>query len=259
MAAYDSKSFSVVVESKISAFKNGRALEQRSPGRPPLDLDIILEAIFYRLRNSGPWRDLPTTFGPWRTIYGWYQIFDREGIWTEILRIVAKGATGKTRFIDGTHIRVHQAGANPAGGPDAQAMGKTKGGRNTKLMLMVDLKGRPVALLLVPGQAYEGHHVVGLLTAAGLPPGLTIVGDKAYDDDKLRYQLTELGYKTCFPTKSNRKESRPMHKGQYRKRYRVENCFCRLKRWASVATRRDKLASRFLSLVTFAAIIDWLT
>jgi transposase len=132
-------------------------------------------------------------------------------------------------------------------------------GRNTKLMLMVDLKGRPVALLLVPGQAYEGHHVVGLLTAAGLPPGLTIVGDKAYDDDKLRYQLTELGYKTCFPTKSNRKESRPMHKGQYRKRYRVENCFCRLKRWASVATRRDKLASRFLSLVTFAAIIDWLT
>lgn len=249
----------MVAESKIPAFKNGRVVKQRKRGRPPLELDIILEAMFYRLRVSGPWRDFPSSFGPWRTIYGWYQTFEEKGIWTDILRMVAKGAKGKARYIDGTHIRVHQAGANPAGGADAQAMGKTKGGRNTKLMLMVDLKGRPVALLLVPGQAYEGHHVVGLIEEAKLLPGLTIVGDKAYDDDKLRFTLTEMGFKTCFPTKSNRKEHRPMNKGQYRKRYRVENCFCRLKRWASVATRRDKLATRFLALVTFAAIIDWLT
>ena len=249
----------MVAESKIPAFKIGRALTSRKRGRPPLLLDTILEAFFYRLRVSGPCRDLPLSFGPWRTIYGWYQQFDQDGTWTAILRLVAKGAVGKARYIDGTHIRVHQAGANPAGGTQAQAMGKTKGGRNSKLMLMVDLKGRPVAMLLVPGQDYEGHHVVGLIQAANLPPGLTIVGDKAYDDDKLRFKLTELGFKTCFPTKANRKESRPMHRGHYRKRYRVENCFCRLKRWASVATRRDKLATRFLALTTFAAILDWMT
>jgi transposase len=246
----------MVAESEIPAFKIGRVKKARKRGRPPLSLDIILEAYFFRLRNSGPWRDVDR-FGPWRTIYGWHVVFDRLGLWTKALRKVARPA-GISRFIDGTHIRVHQAGANPAGGGASQAMGKTKGGRNTKLMLMTDLSGRPVALLLVCGQAYEGHHVVALIEQARLKGGLTIVGDKAYDDDKLRFNIEELGLKHCFPRQSRRKGKRSMNKTQYRKRYRVENCFCRLKRWASVATRRDKLASRFLTLVTFAAVMDWL-
>jgi len=83
-------------------------------------------------------------------------------------------------------------------------------------MLMVDLKARPVAMLLVASQDYEGHHVIGLIEAANLPPGLTIVGDKAYDDYKLRFRLTALGFETCFPTKSNRKESRPTHTARFR-------------------------------------------
>ena len=29
---------------------------------------MVLDALFYRLRNAGPWRDLPEGFGPWRTI-----------------------------------------------------------------------------------------------------------------------------------------------------------------------------------------------
>ena len=137
-------------------------------------------------------------------------------------------------------------------------MGKTKGGRNTKVMAMVDARGLPVALLIVPGQAYEGKYVVELVTQEGAKKSLIIVGDKAYDDDKLRSQLEELGLKHCFPTRCNRKESRPMHRGHYRKRYRVENFFCQLKRWASTATRRDKLAENFFALVSFASIIEWL-
>jgi transposase len=248
----------MVAASKIAALKIGRGVKSQNRGRPPIDLGLVLEALFYRLRVSGPWRDLPDSFDRWRTIFGWYQKFVKEEIWEDILRIIATRAKGKARYIDGTHIRVHQAGSNPAGGAQAQAMGKTKGGRNTKLMLMTDVKGRPVTMLLIPGQAYEGHSVVALIQKANASRGLIMVGDKAYDDDRLRLALKELGFQSCFPAKSNRKESRPMHKGHYRKRYRVENCFCRLKRWASIATRRDKLASRFLALCTFAAILDWL-
>ena len=256
---YDDPSICMVAESEIPAFKIGRALKGRPRGRPPLSIDTILEMFFYRLRVSGPWRDLDSCFGPWRTAYGWYAKFEALGIWSKALKIIAKQAKGKTRFIDGTHIRVHQSGANPAGGQAAQAMGKTKGGRNTKLMILVDVRGKPVALWLIPGQAYEGHHVVPLVERADLTKGMTIVGDKGFDDDKLRAALTALGFKTCFATKSNRKSARPMHKGLYRKRFRVENCFCRLKRWAGIATRRDKLAARFLSLATFAAVLEWLT
>jgi transposase len=248
----------VVVESEISTLKNGRAVKASKRGRPAAKMDIILDAFFYRLRVAGPWRDLDGRFGPWRTIYGWYRFFTENEIWPKILKMMAVGTKSRVLLVDGTHIRVHQSGANPEGGADAQAMGKTKGGRNTKLMMATDGSGRIVALMVVPGQAYEGHYVTDLIALAGISGPLTVVGDKAYDDDKLRASLEALGLKTCFPTKVNRKSKRPMHKGLYRKRFRVENAFCRLKKWASIATRRDKLARNFLSLVTFAAVIDWM-
>ena len=110
-------------------------------------------------------------------------------------------------------------------------------------------------LSLIEGQAYEGHHVIELLDD---PRGLMVVGDKGFDDDKLRQRLEELGCTHCLPSKSNRKQKRKLDKKLYRQPYRVENIFYRLKRWACASTRRDKLASHFLSLTLVASIIDWL-
>lgn len=216
---------------------------------------MILDALFYRLRNAGPWRDLPECFGPWRTMYGWYRRWAREGLWGRMLARLARKVKSRIRLVDGTHVRVHQCAANPKGGAAAQAMGKTRGGRNTKIMALTDVRGLPVKLALIEGQAYEGNHVIGLLDN---PHGLLVVGDKGFDSDKLRAQLEALGAAHCFPSKSNRKKKRRLSKKLYRQRYRVENFFCRLKRWACSSTRRDKLAAHFLSLLQFASIIDWL-
>ena len=218
-------------------------------------MDMVLDALFYRLRNAGPWRDLPEGFGPWRTIYGWHRLWAREGLWARMLARMARKVRNRIRLVDGTHVRVHQCAANPKGGAAAQAMGKTRGGRNSKIMALTDVRGLPVKLSLIEGQAYEGHHVIELLDD---PRGLMVVGDKGFDDDKLRKQLEEVGAGHCFPSKSNRKKKRRLNKKLYRQRYRVENFFCRLKRWACASTRRDKLALHFLSLIQFASIIDWL-
>jgi hypothetical protein len=45
-----------------------------------------------------------------------------------------------------------------------------------KVMAMVDCRGLPVALLVVPGQAYEGKFVVELITQEGSAQHLIIVG-----------------------------------------------------------------------------------
>lgn len=239
-----------------AASKNGGAqIEKNKGGRPPTSLDLLLEALFYRLRNAGPWRDLPECFGPKSTIHGWHNKWAKTGLWDKMLKTCAKKSRGAVRLVDGTHVRVHQCAANPAGGAAAQAMGKTRGGRNTKLMVLADSRGRMLRLAAVEGQAYEGHHVVGLVDR---DYGLLIVGDKAYDDDKLRGALHQLGHQTCFPGKKNRKVKAKYSKRLYRVRYRIENLFCRLKRWACVATRRDKLARNYVSLVQFAGVIDWL-
>jgi transposase len=216
---------------------------------------MVLDALFYRLRNAGPWRDLPEGFGPWRTIYGWYRRWAREGLWGRMLARLSRKVKNRIRLVDGTHVRVHQCAANPKGGAAAQAMGKTRGGRNTKIMALTDARGLAVKLSLIEGQAYEGNHVVELLDN---PAGLMVVGDKGFDSDKLRAQLEELGARHCFPSKSNRRKKRRLNKKLYRQRYRVENYFCRLKRWACSSTRRDKLARHFLSIIEFASVIDWL-
>lgn len=236
---------------------------------------MVLDALFFRLRNAGPWRDLPDGFGPWRTIYGWYQRLARQGIWERMLRRLAARSKSRIRLVDGTHVVVHQCAANPAGGAQKQAMGRTRGGRNTKIMALTDGHGLPVKLLLIEGQAYEGKYVVPLLEA---PEGLMVVGDRraqrdsqpqaarrarrsrgnGFDSDPLRQQLEQLGASHCIPSRSNRHKQRRLNKKLYRQRYKVENYFCRLKRWASASTRRDKLAVHFLALIQFASVIDWL-
>jgi transposase len=241
----------MVVAAQEAASKNGCAVKKG--GRPPTPLETVIEALFYRLRNAGPWRDLPKNFGPWRTIYGWHRRFARQGLWGQLLESMASETPGRVRLVDGTHIPVHQSGANPAGGVADQAMGQTRGGRNTKLMMLADGQGRAVAMKLIEGQAYEGAHVIDLLAH---DQSLLLVGDKGFDSDPLRCALEELGHEHAIPGRSNRKAKPPCEKKYYRTRYRVENLFCRLKRWAGFATRRDKLASHFLSLAHFAALID---
>lgn len=85
-------------------------------------------------------------------------------------------------------------------------MGKTRGGRNTKLMALSDAKGNAPALKLVEGQAYEGAHVIELLETGR---SLLLVGDKGFDSDPFRRALEALGHGHCIPGRSNRKQSLP--------------------------------------------------
>ena len=154
----------------------------------------------------------PASFDVERSMPVWGREFRRlwaeNGLWARLLKIVAKSG-GVVCLVDGTHIPVHQSGCNPRGGPEHQAMGRTRGGRNSKLMALTDARGRLLAASLVPGQAYEAKHVVELLPAGRR---LLVVGDKAYDDDKLRAALEVRGHRHCFPAKSNRREKRLFHR-----------------------------------------------
>ena len=68
---------------------------------------------------------------------------------------VSRKTRNRIRLVDGTHVVVHQCAVNPAGGSDKQAMGKTRGGRNTKIMALTDGRGLAVNLLLIAGQAMK--------------------------------------------------------------------------------------------------------
>jgi transposase len=123
----------------------------------------MVEAMFYVLRTGVAWRDLPPHFGPWQSVYTRWRRWCALGLWQEILRLVSCRAEGRVRFVDGSHIKLHQFGANPAGGQAAQAMGRTKGGLNTKICALVEGKGRLMAAVIAPGERDEVKALAPLL------------------------------------------------------------------------------------------------
>ena len=141
----------------------------------------MVEAMVFILRIGCPWRDLPADYGPWSSVYTRWRRWCQSGLWNRMLAVLARQAKGTLRFLDASHIKVHQDGSNPAGGQQNQAIGRTKGGLNTKLSAWVDGQGRAVSLSLAPGQ----HADVSVAERSARPKlrGTVTVADKGYDSD----------------------------------------------------------------------------
>jgi hypothetical protein len=107
----------------------------------------MVEAIFYVLRTAVAWRDLPACYEPCNSVYTRWRRWCALGLWQEILGMLSRHAEGRVRFIDGSHVKCHQFATNPAGGQSAQAIGRTKGGLNTKICALVEGRGRLTARL----------------------------------------------------------------------------------------------------------------
>jgi transposase len=72
-------------------------------------------------------------------------------------------------------------------------------------MILVDAKGLPVAACSAPANPAESHliqQLFGFMIAQGAPA--RIIGDKAYDSDRLDELLTAQGVEMIAPNRLNR-------------------------------------------------------
>ena len=217
----------------------------------------MIEAMVYVLRTGIPWRDLPSLFGPWNSVYTRWRRWCQCGLWAKMVAVLARRATGALRFLDASHIKEHQDASNPAGGQQNQAIGRTKGGLNTKLTAWVDGRGRAVVVHLAPGQRADVRAVQEAAWPRGLR-GKRVVADKGYDSDGFRARIVRRGGRTCIPARAGRHHPATWHRGYYRWRHHVENFFQRAKRYRRIGTRYDKRDLYFLSFVQLVVIMDWL-
>ena len=146
-------------------------------------------------------------------------------------------------------------GLGRKGGEQKQAIGRSRGGRNTKIHAIADAKGRLLSILLSGGEAHDcppARRLIRRTKAAS-----KLLGDKAYDSAELRQWLKDRGTKPVVPNRSNRKQPFSFDKKSYKQRHRIENAFCRLKDFRRIATRYDRLARNFLASVCLVAAIVW--
>ena len=141
-------------------------------------------------------------------------------------------------------------------GAYAQAIGRSRGGRTSKLHALTDTKGRPRVLLLTPGNINDIAMAPALLSEAGRPIR-RVLGDKGYDANSLRDLLAAQRTIAVIPSTASRKVPIPHDARAYRQRNLVERMCCRLKDYRRVATRYDKLARNFLAGTLIAAALTW--
>jgi transposase len=142
-------------------------------------------------------------------------------------------------------------------GAQNQAIGRSRGGRTTKIHALVDEEGRPHAFLLTGGQVADITGAASLLAATA--PSEHMIGDKGYDATHLRLFLSSRGTTPVIPNKSNRKQIFPFDAERYKLRNVIERTFCRLKDFRAIATRYDKTARNFLAGLCLAtALAYWI-
>ena len=88
-------------------------------GRPFQDHRRVVEGIIYRYRTGIPWRDLPESFGSWKTVWKRHRRFSGDGTWDNILTELLSRADEAELIqwevsVDSTVNRAHQHGTNLA-------------------------------------------------------------------------------------------------------------------------------------------------
>src|SRR5689334_25094918 len=99
-------------------------------------------------------------------------------------------------------------------GGEKQAVGRSRGGRNTKIHALADAKGRLIAILLTGGEAHDcpvAERLINRVEAA-----VRMLGDKAYDSSELREELEQRGTKPVIPKRGNRKQRFSFRKQLYK-------------------------------------------
>ncbi len=162
--------------------------------------------------------------------------------------------------------------------PPDHGIGRSRGGLTSKIHHLVDGRGRPLVVLVGPGQAHDGPVFEHLLThlkvgrrGGGRPRTRPdrVRADKAYSSRATRTHLRRRGIGAVIPEPSDQiahRKRRGARGGRppafdaedYKGRNVVERNFNVVKQWRGLATRYDKLALVYRGAAVLRAITLWL-
>jgi transposase len=81
------------------------------PGRTASDNRTFVEAVVYVARTGVPWRDLPSRFGPWNSVYKRFARWSEKGVWEKVFEVLSQGGGFEMVSLDSTIVRAHQHAA----------------------------------------------------------------------------------------------------------------------------------------------------
>jgi transposase len=225
------------------------------PGRKPIPARKVLEAVLWILNTGAQWHMLPQCYPNYKTVHRRFQHWCRSEVLRDVMTDLAntlrdEGALDESEcFIDATF-------ASAKGGGDE--IGPTKRGKGVKIMAIVDRHGLPLAV----STHAANHHEVTLVQLSfdfymieAKPENL--IGDRAYDSDKLDEELRQEGIEMIAPHRQNRIRPRTQdgrRLRRYERRWLVERFFAWIQWQRRLLCRWEYYAENFLGFVQLATI-----
>lgn len=146
-------------------------------------------------------------------------------------------------------------------------IGKTKRGKGTKCMVVVDGKGLPLGVFVAsasPAEVTLVHPTLATIAVPRMGPGRPkskpdrLIGDKAYDSEALRDALAVRDIELIAPHRSNRvraaqQDGRPLRR--YKRRWIVERTFAWYGSFRRLVVRYERSSRLYLAFFHLASAL----
>ncbi len=225
------------------------------PGRKPISTRQVLEGVLWILNTGAQWHMLPQCYPNYKTVHRRFQHWCRNDVLRDVLCQLAN-TLRESGVIDERESFIDATFSPAKGGGDG--IGPTKRGKDVKIMGIVDRNGLPLAITTHAAN----HHEVTLVQLTfdfymieAKPEKL--IGDKAYDSDRLDDDLKNDGIEMIAPHKKNRvllptQDGRKLRR--YKRRWIVERFWSWLHWQRRLVVRWEYYMTNFLGFVQLASI-----
>jgi putative transposase len=156
------------------------------------DWRIILNAIFYVVKNGCVWRALPHDFPVWQTVYHYFRKFRKDGVWEQLNTLIREDVRKKEGKEPQASLMIADSqSAKSAEGGEKRGFdgGKLVSGR--KRNLLVDTLGLVALAKVTAANVQDVHAGKQLFSAAAEHPELLSRLEKIIADGGYRGELID--------------------------------------------------------------------
>jgi putative transposase len=167
--------------------------EARSTGAPRKhSWRVIMNAMFYVVKNGCVWRALPHDYPCWQTVYHYFRLFRQTGLWEQLNTAIRAAVREKAgRASQASAMIADSQSVKSAEGGEARGFdgGKLVNGR--KRNLLVDTLGLVVLAKVTAANVQDVHAGKQLFSTLAQKPELLIRLEKIFADGGYRGELED--------------------------------------------------------------------
>lgn len=223
-----------------------KSIGRQKSGKKRCSIDNMIGGILYYIKSGCQWRLLPTDFGNWRSVYGWYVRINNLKIFEHVWKMMGEFAVNagkislKRLLFDGslllTTSSIELKKKNP----------RHKNKNCINRLIVSNGKGFPLCLLFARGTANDTNFLPPLLTQTmeefAVSKGFFAHADKGFDSLKNRLFVSQMGGHVEIPVR-NHGFTIPYPISRDSKRPAVERSFAWQNAFKQIKTISTKLLS----------------